>query len=152
MLNCMFYRSYCLFHSLLCGFLSLPFLLFWKGHCCRYGCWRWGVPTAVPCRVPFSKKRRKSLGSYPGHWLFEGGLPPCLAPVTLANAFSSSSLLAAFSRKPPPNKVVSFFSLSVSSTSGCTVVGLIHNQATFYLSCVIRMGGITQKHHHSLNE
>ena len=80
------------------------------------------------------QKHHKSLGSYPEHLYFAGGPLPCLAPVTLAITFSSTSLLAALSRSPPPNKVVSF-SLSVSTISRCTIIGL-----TYYLlslSCVI---------------
>ena len=84
---------------LLCGFLSLPFLLFWKGCCCRYGCWCWGFLPPYFAGAPFSKKHRKSLGSCPGRWRFGSSPPPCLTPVTLANAFSSSSFLAALSRK-----------------------------------------------------
>ena len=98
-----------------------------------YGWWPWGSchHTLQRCLL---QKHHKSLGSYSEHLYFAGGPLPCLAPVTLANTFSSTGLLAALFRRPPPNKVVSY-SLSVSTISRCTIIGLTGYLLS--LSCVI---------------
>ena len=98
-----------------------------------YGWWPWGSchHTLQRCLL---QKHHKSLGSYPEHLYFAGGPLLCLAPVTFANTFSSTGLLAALSRRPPPNKVV-FFSLSVSTIIRCTIIGLTGYLLS--LSCVI---------------
>ena len=68
--------------------------LFWG-----YGCWHPGFLPPCFAGAPLSKKRRRLFGSQSCLWHFAGG-GPCLAPVTLANAFHPPASSRLVSRRP----------------------------------------------------